>query len=183
MNRRLFLLLGIALLVVATSWLALRQSKPERPQVATSQQPDYFIKDFNSVVTDPQGQPQQQLTAISLYHYPEDDRATLEQPDIIVTDENGGGWHATADSGELRGNVQRKLLLRDNVVLRQTGKESVTLRTEWLRVEAEHHYAETDAPVRIESPTGRIDGVGLNLYGDEERLLVRSAVRGQYEAN
>jgi lipopolysaccharide export system protein LptC len=181
MNRRLFLLLGIAILVVTTSWLSQRQGKPDKTGIAATQLPDYFIKDFSTTVTNLHGRTSQQLTATTLYHYLDSDLTTLEQPDIKVSGEGNAAWHATADNGELSGGKQRTLLLQNNVVLRQVGDDSVTLHTKWLRIESERHYAETDAPVTIESKAGHIEGVGLNLYGDEQRLLVRSTVRGQYE--
>jgi len=183
MNRRLFLLLGIAVLVVITSWLSQRQEQPGKTGTATARLPDYFIKEFSSSVTDPQGRINQQLTANTLYHYPDNDLTILEKPDITASGEGKADWHATADNGELHGGEQRTLLLRDNVVLRQQGTEKITLHTEWLRIEGKRRYAETDAPITIESTTGHIEGIGMNLYGEEQRLLVRSAVRGQYEAN
>jgi lipopolysaccharide export system protein LptC len=183
MNRRLLLLLGIALLVIATTWLSRQQIEPGKTEIAGKQLPDYFIKTFNSSSTDLQGRANQRLSATTLYHYPDNDLTTFTQPDISVSNEDSSQWHATADSGELYGGEQRSLLLQDNVVLRQRSDDPVTLHTQWLRIESERRYAETDAPVTIESAAGRIEGVGLNLYGDEQRLVVRSAVRGHYEAN
>ena len=55
MNRRLLLLLGIALLVIVTSWLSQQQRKPGKTNIAGKQLPDYFIKSFNGSMTDPQG--------------------------------------------------------------------------------------------------------------------------------
>jgi lipopolysaccharide export system protein LptC len=183
MNRRLFLLLGIALLVIATSWLSRQQGEPGKTDIAERQLPDYFIKTFSSSMTDPQGRTNQRLNASTLFHYPDNDRTTLEQPDITVSNEDGSVWHATADNGELYGGEQRRLLLRDNVVLRQLGEEKVTLHTQWLRIESERRYAETDAPVTIDGDGGHIEGVGMNLYGDEQRLVVRARVKGQYETH
>lgn len=182
MNRRLLLLLGIALLVIATSWLSQHQQRePGKTETAGKQLPDYFIKTFSSSMTDPEGRTNQRLNATTLYHYPDSDLSTLEQPDITVSDKDGSEWHATAESGELHGGKQRTLLLRDNVVLRQQGNEQVTLHTQWLRIESERRYAETDAPVTIDSDGGHVEGIGMNLYGDEQRLVVRAAVKGQYE--
>ncbi len=181
MNRRLLLLLGFALLVIATSWLSQQQREPGKSAFVDKRLPDYFIKTFSSTMTDPEGRANQRLNATTLYHYPDTDLTTLEQPDITATNEDGSQWHATADNGELHGGGQRTLLLRDNVVLRQLGEEKITLHTQWLRIESEKSYAETDAPVTIDSPTGHIEGTGLNLYGDEQRMIVRAAVKGQYE--
>ncbi len=183
MNRRLLLLIGIALLVVATSWLSQQQEQPNKSDKADTRLPDYFIEGFSSMVTDEQGHVSQRLTAATLYHYPDTDLTTLKQPDITVSGKNGNGWHATAEHGELSGKDEKKLLLSDKVVLHQQGDESVTLRTIWLRIDGARHYAETDAPITIESAAGRIDGTGLKLYGDEQRLLIGSAVRGTYETN
>lgn len=183
MTRRILLLIGIALLVVLTSWLPRQEPESASGGAEQAQLPDYFIKGFSSSATDPTGRTNQQLVAATLTHYPDNDLTTLEQPNITVTNEDGTSWHATADKGELSGGKTDKLLLQEQVILRQQGDESLTLRTDWLRVDRERHYAETDAPVTIDSSKGHIEGVGLNLYGDEQRLLVRSAVRGQYEAN
>lgn len=183
MNRRALLLIGIALLVVLTSWLSRQEQRPIGESPEQAQIPDYFIKGFSSSTTDPTGRTNQQLDAASLTHYPDNDLTTLEQPVITVRNEDGATWHATANRGELSGGTERRLLLQEQVVLRQQGDESLTLRTDWLRIDGERHYAETDAPITIDSDKGHIEGIGLNLYGEEQRLLVRSAVRGQYESN
>jgi lipopolysaccharide export system protein LptC len=102
----------------------------------------------------------------------------LKQPDITVYGVQRGTWHASADKGTVQG--EQEIYLQGNVHLRQRGKEKLDLRTERLRIDTARHYAETDALVRITAHSSRLQGVGMKAYGEQQRILLQSAVRGQY---
>lgn len=181
MNRRMLLLLGfVALLVVFTSWLS-RKSEAPAPQgrAAAESLPDYFMRGIDSRITDREGNISHRLTAESLFHYPENDLSELEQPDVTILGENRTSWRATALSGRIEGDAQQ-LLLQGDVRLRQHGENELNLQTDWLQIDTARHYAQTDAPVTLEGPSTRVHGIGMQAYGDEQRLLLLSSVRGRY---
>lgn len=181
MNRRMLLLLGfVALLVVFTSWLS-RQGEtpgPRAPETA-KHQPDYFIHGMDATVTDLNGRTSHRLIADSLFHYPDDDTSELENPDIRIFGERDENWFATGQQGFVAGK-QGQVTLRGDVRLRQRGVEELDVETEWLLIDSERHYAETDAPVTLVSSAARVQGVGLKAFGEEQRMLILSSVRGRY---
>ena len=184
MTRRMLLLIGlVALLALATNWLS-RKSESRPPKSAAARHiPDYFIKGLESTVTDTTGRPSHQLRADALLHYPDDDTTELERPDITVLgNEKASRWHATAERGKVE-SQQHQILLVGNVRLKQYGSSKMSLQTDWLRINSEQHYAETRAPVTLQSAGTQLQGIGMKAYGDEQRLQLLSEVRGQYAAN
>jgi len=180
MTLRMLLLLGaVALLALLTSWLSRQESGSERGQVRSQQLPDYFIKGFTTTMTDTAGRQSHRLKADSLYHYPADDRSVLAHPDITLIGTDNPDWHITAERGEITGD-ERQLMLNGNVLLQQPGDDALVMHTERLRVEPQRNYAETDAPVTVESASGTVHGIGMTVYGKEQRLQIHAAVRGTY---
>ncbi len=180
MNRTMLLLLVfVSLLVVLTSWLSRKSEKPsEQEQASARELPDYYLNGLNSTITGKNGQPSHRMTAASLTHYPESGTTELKQPDITVYGIHRGTWHATANAGTVEG--EQEIYLKGKVVLQQKGTQQLDLHTDWLRIDTAKHYAETDAPVRITSQSSRLQGIGMQVYGEQQRVLLRSAVRGQY---
>jgi lipopolysaccharide export system protein LptC len=181
MTRRMLLLLAfVALLVVVTGWLS-RKSEIPAPgdSEAARNLPDYFMRDIESLITDKSGRASHRLNAVALFHYPQGDLSKLEQPDVTVLSDTDGGWHASAVEGAYRGTLH-ELRLDGDVRVTQRGEREMRLLTETLTIDTQRNYAETAAAVTLEGPASRLQGVGMQLYGDEQRLLLLSEVRGRY---
>lgn len=181
MTQRMLLLIAlVALLAVATSWLS-RKSETAPPKSAAARHlPDYFIRGLESTVTDKNGRPSHQLRADYLVHFPDNDTTELERPDVTVLgDVKGSHWHATAVHGKVEG-AQQQILLRGDVKLKQYGKNELDVQTDWLRIDSHRRYADTKAPVTLKSAGTQLHGIGMKAYGDEQRLILLSAVRGKY---
>ncbi|MCW8827906.1 MAG: LPS export ABC transporter periplasmic protein LptC [Gammaproteobacteria bacterium] len=177
----LLLLTLTAVLAALTSWLSGRSKAPSPQQGETAQQqPDYFLHGLSATVTDRQGKPSHRLLADSLFHYPQKNVTELEQPDITVFGGNNNHWQARAEQGTLQGEGEQ-ILLQGDVRLNQHGEQRLDLHTEWLHIDINRHYAETDAAVLLTSPAARVEGIGMQAYGKEQRLQLLSAVRGYYE--
>lgn len=176
----LMLLTLIILLVVLTSWLSYRSDSlaPQQEQAA-QQAPDYFLHDLEATVTDENGHPSHNLSAESMLHYPDTDTTIMQQPVISVFGPERSDWLVRAELGEIAGQ-EKQIMLRGNVQLEQQGATPLQLLTDWLRIDAEQQYATTDAPVLLKSPSARVEGIGMQAYGKEQRLLLQSTVRGHY---
>lgn len=184
MNRPTLLILAlVTLLVIATTWLSQKSEQPTpvtRPDAKGVA--DYFIRGFEGTVTAKNGTPSHYMKADYLVHYAVSDITELEQPDLTVYRKAGEQWLVQALHGRMEGEGS-EVLLRGKVILTQRSKQQpLQLRTNLLRLYPERHYAETDSAVDIRAPSGHIKGVGMKVFGEEDRLLLLSDIRGTYDA-
>ncbi|MBE0509401.1 MAG: LPS export ABC transporter periplasmic protein LptC [Chromatiales bacterium] len=179
MNRRLRLILILLVPVLLSSWL-LQKQKPATPQQAAEvrDQPDYFLRGVHAVSTNAQGQLQHRLEADSLSHFPQGDYVLLSEPRIAVHQADGSHWTIQANQGQLFEREQ-EFLLHGAVRIAQHGSsQDIRLQTESLRLLPEQQFAESSEAVVLQMPGSRLEGLGMELYGKEQRLLLLSTVRG-----
>lgn len=184
MSRRRQLLILIALALVLGSWLLREPETPPLSREATGPvPPDYFLRGVEAIATDSQGKIRHRLLADSLLHYPDDSPSELEQPHFTLYQADGSRWQISAGHGRFSDD-QQEILLHGAVEIEQTGVPlPMRLETESLRLLPDRHYAETADRVYLFRPGSRLEGVGMELHGEEERLILLSAVRGVHDDN
>ena len=184
MNRRaLLIILAVALLVIATTWLSQRSEKkaPAAEQAAVPVT-DYFIRGFDATMTSPDGYPSHHLTSDSMIHFAESGIIELAQPRLTIFRLKGEEWRVTAEQGRMEGDGNQ-VTLHGKVILTQESKtQPLQVTTDELRLYPDTLYGETDTPVTISAPGGKLSGVGMEFYGKENRLLLLSDVRGRYDS-
>lgn len=184
MNRRtLFLLSLVALLVIATTWLSQKSEKPTpTAEQAAAPVADYFIRGFDATITAANGLPSHHLRSDSLTHFAESGIVELEQPYLTVFRPHDEQWRVEAKSGRMEGDGNQ-ITLRGKVILTQQSRaQPLQVTTDKLLLYPDKQYGETDTPVTISAPSGRVSGVGMKVYGEENRLLLLSDVRGRYDS-
>lgn len=184
MNRRALLLLSFVVLVLlATTWLSQKGKEPESvPGQAGVPVTTYFIRGLDGTVTNADGEPSNQLKADALLHYADSDLVELKQPLLTVFLPQGEQWQVGAKLGFLEGE-RNQITLEGSVVLDQrAGGQPLKVETDRLQLYPDTRYGESDDLVTISAPSGRISGVGMQLYGDEQRLILLSEVKGQYDS-
>lgn len=176
----LLLIAFVTLLVVLTSWLSRKSGTPSPGETAAANQlPDYYLHGLEATITGEDGSPRHRLKAETLRHYPDTDTTELEQPDVTVLGKGNATWHVRATRGTVETAAQQ-ILLSGEVRLRQRGDNGMEMQTEWLRLDTARQYAETDASVLLKSRSARVQGIGMQAYGEQQRLLLQSTVRGRY---
>ena len=184
MNQRaLLILFAVALLVIATTWLS-QQGEKTPPTAAQTTAPvaDYFIRGFDATVTAADGLPSHQLKSDALTHFAESGIVELEQPHLTVFRPQGEQWLVEAEHGRIEGDGNQ-ITLRGKVILTQQSKvRPLQVTTDKLLLYPDTQYGETDTPVTISAPSGRVSGEGMKVYGMENRLLLLSDVRGRYDS-
>ncbi|MCY3769388.1 MAG: LPS export ABC transporter periplasmic protein LptC [Gammaproteobacteria bacterium] len=115
--------IGLFFLVLAalTAWLQFEVLRygDGKSAVMEKDDPDYYINNFVSTGLDKTGK-KYQVMADRLVHYPEGDRALLDNPHIIQYNLATGLRHVYADSGWLYNN-RSTVLLDGNVRVLQGG--------------------------------------------------------------
>jgi lipopolysaccharide export system protein LptC len=179
MNRRLQLILLLLVPVLLSSWLLQQQDQqPRDPSAAPADQPDYFLHGISAFSTDHQGQLQHRLNAESLSHFPQGDYVLLSQPRIELHQADGSHWTIQAAQGRLHQTEQEFLLSGAVQVEQASHPHALRLETESLRLLAEQQFAESSEAVLLQMHGSRLEGIGMELYGNEQRLVLLSAVRG-----
>ncbi len=176
-------LVALLLLVLLTTWLSQRGQAPKpRPEQIGEPITTYFIRGLEATVTGADGQPSHQMQSDALLHYAEVDRVELKQPSLTVYLPEGEQWQIEAEQGSLEGE-SNQITLEGSVLLSQrSDTQPLKMETDRLQLYPDTRYGESDALVTISAPSGRISGTGMQLYGDERRLLLLSEVRGQYDS-
>ena len=181
------LLLGS--LAALTYWLDAQVQPPSaRHDGSSRHDPDLFLTDFKAVTFDAKGQPRESLSAARAEHFPDDDSAELENPQLSLTETGRPKMTITADSGVIAGDRAHGDFKGNVKVLREAdpapagpgGKPSgpVTLTTSLLHVDTHDERVTTDQPVTIEEPRGIIRGQGLQFDNKAKRVRIESHVSG-----
>ena len=126
--------IGVFFFVLAalTVWMQFEvlqdEDENERSVVLEKNDPDYYINNFISTGMDKAGK-KYQVIADRLVHYPEGDRALLDNPQIIQHNLATGLRHVYADSGWLYNNRSTILLTGNVRVLQGRSVHSELLAT------------------------------------------------------
>jgi len=183
MNRRaLLIIFAVALLVIATTWLSEKTETPTTRPEQAAELTDYFIKDFEATVTSANGLPSHRMQSDALTHYADSGIVELRKPQLTIYRPQGEKWQVQAEQGRMTGDGN-EVTLRGKVVLKQQSKKQpLQVKTDRLHLFPDRQYGETDTPVTITAQGGRLTGVGMEVYGKENRLLLLSDVRGHYDS-
>jgi lipopolysaccharide export system protein LptC len=176
-RRALPLLLAAAVLTLASVLLTREPERAPRPDRAGTG-PDYFITGVVASETGLDGRLTQRLEADRLTHYAHDDSALIDRPHLAVH-EAPAPWHAYAARGRMTEGGQR-LFLEGDVRINRELNGSQEILTETLQIYPEQRFAETDAPITYRGDNRTVEAVGMELSLADERLVLKSQVRGTY---
>jgi lipopolysaccharide export system protein LptC len=177
--------LTLILLAALLAWW-LSQEPEDRlfiPKPKRIHGPDYFLDDFETVVTDKDGRFIYRLNGAIMTHYPDTETALLEQPRLLVNTDDGWRWMISAANAvieqskgliHLQGQV---IVNRDSDMVAGAG---LTLETEALDIFVDADYAENDEDVKITQTTGVTRAHGMRINFTQRHLYLKSKVRGEY---
>ena len=177
-------LYGLLLLLVLTSgWFLFRQESSLQLEAASATGPDAFVKDMDLKVMNEQGQLAYRVKALLMSHYPNDERFTLEQPDIKILQDNGDIWRIKSEHGEATEAADIIWLLGAVDIKRLPTETSSQLHivTTDLLVKPDDEVAETENEATITSDEFLINAVGMKADFSKDTLELRSRVRGHYD--
>lgn len=179
-RRALVAIVAIAVLAAASGWLS-RQTRQAEPQSAgIPAAPDYFANNFVALTTGADGSVLRQLQAREMVHLPESDQLELTEPHITLFEQSTPRWEITAQQGRVERSGEQ-VLLDGQVRLWQMQPRPLELRTQSLLVHPQRHFAQTDDPVEITAPEGRVSAVGMEADLQSRQISLLSKVQGIYE--
>ena len=184
MNLRFFAMFAVLLLIAAaTLWLlrqtALQGAQNERVKTHT---PDYYFTDATVTSLDLQGKPASELSAPRMVHHPDDDSIEVYDPRMRYFAAGDPPWFAQADHA-LEPSGGKLVYLDGHVEMRRpdaNGGPPLVIDTDKLTVDLDTNVASTDAPVQMTKGVSHMTGVGMDAYMQDNRLVLRTIVRGFY---
>jgi lipopolysaccharide export system protein LptC len=177
------LILFLVAVAVGSVWL-LRETEleglqAERPKTHV---PDYYFNDATVTSLDVKGKPVSELKAPRIVHHPDDDSVEVFLPRMRYFTRAGEPWYAEADHGMepsggnlvyLDGHV--KMTHQD-----EGGGPPLVIDTDHLTVDLQTNIATTDDPVAMVKGANRMNGIGMDGYMQDNRMVLRTDVKGFY---
>lgn len=176
-------LLPLALLLLGSYWLSL-QVQPVQPKTAELRHDvDFVVDQLSATVLNRQGVPHFVLSAQKMWHFPDDDSTHVQQPRLIRFFSDRPPTEITAQRGELSRRSE-DIFLQDGVEVLQRSENSGYERrfqTEYLHVQPDRGWAETNLPVRLFDRFRTINAVGMELDENARTVKLLNQVKGMYE--
>jgi len=184
MGRGLWIALLLLLIAILSWWLLLRSTEPGPQSIAVQalHQPDYYMEQFELTSLDELGVPAHKLYADNMFHYPDDDSATLKRPHLIVFLDENEFWDIRAESGRVL-NGGKSVLMQGEVTILLINPDNPQVRemlTTELTVRPHDKYAETAEAVTFNDGDDVTHAVGMWADLNERKIELMSKVRGSY---
>jgi len=158
-----------------------------KPDRSLRHDPDYFFENFETTVMGTDGTPRYRLFADKMFHYPDTDTATLDNPKILVYMEGAAFWDVRAEQALIKQQegfvqMQGKVIMQRKVPDSLSDQKiDVEILTSDVDVYTEKEYMETEQAVTINHQMGRTQSVGMRADLAQRRLFLLSSVRGRYD--
>src|SRR5690606_15995939 len=121
------------------------------------------------------------LTTHRAVQEPHDTIGHPQSPQNLLILEDGQRGHSETEEGPADFTSGPATVLK-NVRLQSLGDSphAATLETEELILNNRTRFITTDQPVKITSLQGEVTAIGMDAYVDEERMILKSHVKGLY---
>ena len=142
---------------------------------------DYSLTNFTMTILDVNGQASRIIKGQKIAHYPEADITKITFPIAQFIEEQKDTWLMTSERAETSGKGDEILLL-DNVIITRKDGNKVELHTSKLNLDTIKNTVYTTEAVKMISPYGETNSVGLHAKLSEKTISLNSRVKGQYDA-
>lgn len=180
MNWRGALTVILLVTAIAAGWAILRERASLRATGQAEARPDYILHDFEIISLNQEGREGFTLHGPRLARTPGSKEIDIAQPVFTFPDKHGARWRSRSATGWVDG-AGNEIRLRGNVLLDSAdGSHRTRVQTEALNVYRDRNRATSDQPVTITQPGATIRGRGLEADLDNQRVTLKSEVRGTY---
>ncbi|MFK7885660.1 MAG: LPS export ABC transporter periplasmic protein LptC [Gammaproteobacteria bacterium] len=175
-------IVGLTILAVITFFLT--NNGTEQPLEDTSALPDgYYLSGAVLSTTDASGSVRYELRADRIDHRPSDGSIDLTALQLDYGN-NINRWRLSSETGSMpKSNTE--ISLEGHVITRLLNAAShgaTQMATQSLFVDIEQQQASTDDPVTVDFEGGQLTAVGLDMNLANETFILRSQVKGVFEA-
>lgn len=185
MNRRQTLTSACLLLgAVLSSWHLLHDGViANRPDVS-ERGSDLYVENMDLQLVNESGKFQYRVQAERMDHFPYDDHAELVRPVMNVFRDDRATWLIESERGEVTAGFRTVRLLGKVEIrrLESPWARPLTIMTSDLLVTPKEKTATTQNSIVIESGRYRLESVGMHADLVNNRLELKSRVRGRIDA-
>lgn len=142
---------------------------------------DYAMTHFTMTIMDENGQPTRVIKGDEMKHFADDDSTHITSPTAEFVNQQKDTWIVTSKQGKTNGKGDI-ILFTDNVIIRRKDDDKTELQTSILTLNTEKSTAYTDAAVKMVSPYGETNSVGLHATLENKTINLHSRVKGHYDA-
>ena len=175
----------MALSLAFILWLLFSGSEPTtstaNEQQNYTQASDYTISQFTITIMDENCQPSRIIKGQEMTHFPEDDSTHITSPIAEFVNQQKDTWIVTSEQGKTHGKGH-VILLTDNVVISRKDDDKTELQTSTLTLDTNKSTAYTDAAIKMISPYGETNSIGLHATLEDKTINLHSRVKGHYDA-
>lgn len=182
-NKRVIILFIFAVAAFLSWWLSSTGPSFIPRLEVKRHDPDYYLVNFTLTTMDDNGNPKHKLSADNMYHYPDDDTANLENPRLVVYQDERDSWEIRADSG-LVSEEGKSVFLQGDVFANRLNSQpdhGLEIITRDLTIKPEEETASTEQAIIIKDRYGVTEGVGMHANLKERRFQLMSQVKGNYK--
>lgn len=179
------------LMVLCFFLFSLRQKEvPPGYEYDPSGFPQVYMKHIQTREFDAEGKLHFELTTPKVAFYQPDvegpterDYTLIDAPKMIFYNtQSGAPWRLSANNGRSESNNALLRLLGDVVIQQHSPSQGlVRITTDELQVRPREQFAETDKAVKMRSPKGQIDALGMDADLAQSRLQLKSQVKAVYD--
>lgn len=185
MNIRQSLVTVLLLLgAVLSSWHMLQDGVvADRPDVSRLGS-DLYVENMDMQLINKTGRLQYQVLAERMDHFPYDDHSELLRPVLHVFKDDRTTWQIESEKGEVAAGFETVRLLGQVEIRRLEGPEvrPLSIVTSDLLVTPDKKTASTENSIVIQSGRYRFESVGMHADLANDRLELKSRVRGRIDA-
>lgn len=145
--------------------------------------PDFVVENFTATRMHLDGTPRYAVTARKMMHYPDDNSAVLDFPELTHYNPEKGAVTIRANQGVLSANGEDAYFSGDVRVRRAAhgDQQELSLYTSFLHVIPEQDLAMTDREVTLTSGNSTARSIGLEFNNETRTLKLLSEVEVTYQ--
>lgn len=173
---------ALLLALAASAWLAGRaQRQAAQLELGAARDVDYYLRGMTATTLDPQGRVRDELHVARLVHYKGRAGAALAAPRLTRHRPSGPPLRIEARQGWADdGNAVLEFTGAVRVHTRRTAESApVEARMTKLSVFPQRDLATTDGAVTLQTAGAELTGTGLEIFGSEGRVVIKSRVRSR----
>ncbi|MCP4412850.1 MAG: LPS export ABC transporter periplasmic protein LptC [Gammaproteobacteria bacterium] len=150
--------------------------------LGTTDVPDYYSETLKLQQFNEQGALGSVINTARLIHYPGQQRALLESPEIVMYGIEGDTWEISSVTGSIADD-NSYVILTDDVLLRllnNAKQQTAMIKTDKLNYNVSEQILWTDSDIFAETEQGTFNAKGLKILISTEHIFLKEKVRIHY---
>ncbi len=145
--------------------------------------PDYYSEGLQLRQFNENGKLQSLIKTTRLLHYPDQQEALLQSPELLMFGVAGDIWKVTSSEGKVSDSSRNFTLYKDVILslLNKDMQQKVIIKTTELHYNVSDQTLWTDAEVEARSANGNFVSRGLQINIKSEQIILKDKVRMHYD--